>query len=75
MEQAILPDRVPALEGFRLDVRYLSMTEVAGDFYDFLNVTGTHVLVLIADVAGHGVPVVLIASMAKVACEPTRGER
>ena len=67
IQQAILPDRVPALEGFRLDVRYLSMTEVAGDFYDFLNVTGTHGTVLIADVAGHGVPAALIASMVKVA--------
>jgi sigma-B regulation protein RsbU (phosphoserine phosphatase) len=67
IQQAILPDRVPELQRFRLDVRYLPMTEVAGDFYDFLNVTGSHGAVLIADVSGHGVPAALIASMVKVA--------
>ena len=67
IQQAILPDRVPDLRRFRLDVRYLPMTEVAGDFYDFLNVTGSHGTVLVADVSGHGVPAALIASMVKVA--------
>src|SRR5215203_5950163 len=40
IQQAILPERVPELHRFRLDVRYLPMTAVAGDFYDFLDVTG-----------------------------------
>jgi sigma-B regulation protein RsbU (phosphoserine phosphatase) len=67
IQQAILPERVPELQRFRLDVRYLPMTEVAGDFYDFLNVTGSQGTVLIADVSGHGVPAALIASMVKIA--------
>jgi sigma-B regulation protein RsbU (phosphoserine phosphatase) len=67
IQHAILPERVPELQRFRLDVRYLPMTEVAGDFYDFLNVTGPNGTVLIADVSGHGVPAALIASMVKVA--------
>jgi sigma-B regulation protein RsbU (phosphoserine phosphatase) len=67
IQQAILPAHVPELQRFRLDVRYLPMTEVAGDFYDFLNVTGSHGTVLVADVSGHGVPAALIASMVKVA--------
>ena len=67
IQQAILPERVPDLQRFRLDVRYLPMTEVAGDFYDFLNVTGQNGTVLVADVSGHGVPAALIASMVKVA--------
>jgi len=67
IQQAILPARVPEFQRFRLDVRYLPMTEVAGDFYDFLNVTGPNGTVLVADVSGHGVPAALIASMVKVA--------
>jgi sigma-B regulation protein RsbU (phosphoserine phosphatase) len=67
IQQAILPERVPELQRFGLDVRYLPMTEVAGDFYDFLNVTGDHGTVFMADVSGHGVPAALIASMVKVA--------
>jgi phosphoserine phosphatase RsbU/P len=73
IQQAILPERVPELQRFRLDVRYLPMTEVAGDFYDFLNVTGSHGTVLVADVSGHGVPAALIASMVKVAAASHRG--
>jgi sigma-B regulation protein RsbU (phosphoserine phosphatase) len=67
IQQAILPDRVPELQRFRLDVRYLPMTQVAGDFYEFLNVTRLGGTVLIVDVSGHGVPAALIASMVKVA--------
>ena len=43
------------------------MTQVAGDFYDFLQLDERRVTVLIADVSGHGVPAALIASMLKVA--------
>jgi serine phosphatase RsbU (regulator of sigma subunit) len=43
------------------------MSAVAGDFYDFLADGPKRIGVLIADVAGHGVPAALIASMVKVA--------
>ena len=74
IQQAILPERVPHLQGFRLDVRYLPMTEVAGDFYDFLNVTAAEGTLLMADVSGHGVPAALIASMVKVAATSHRDD-
>jgi sigma-B regulation protein RsbU (phosphoserine phosphatase) len=47
--------------------RYLAMTAVAGDFYDFLLPGENRIGILIADVSGHGVPAALIASMVKVA--------
>lgn len=43
------------------------MSQVAGDFYDFLVVDDDRLGVLIADVSGHGVPAALVASMVKVA--------
>jgi serine phosphatase RsbU (regulator of sigma subunit) len=73
IQQAILPGRVPELQRFRLDVTYLPMTEVAGDFYDFLDVSGPRGTVLVADVSGHGVPAALIASMVKVAAASHAG--
>jgi sigma-B regulation protein RsbU (phosphoserine phosphatase) len=45
------------------------MTEVAGDFYEFIPVDRNRVGFLVADVCGHGVPAALIASMVKVAVQ------
>jgi len=73
IQQAILPERVPELQRFRFGVKYLPMTEVAGDFYDFLDVSGPRGTVLVADVSGHGVPAALIASMVKVAAASHAG--
>jgi sigma-B regulation protein RsbU (phosphoserine phosphatase) len=68
IQHSILPRDVPRVEGFRLTARYLPMTAVGGDFYDFyVPASGGSVGVLVADVSGHGVPAALIASMIKVA--------
>jgi sigma-B regulation protein RsbU (phosphoserine phosphatase) len=67
IQSSILPRDVPKLAGLEIVARYLPMSAVAGDFYDFLVVDEKHVGILIADVTGHGVPAALIASMLKVA--------
>jgi sigma-B regulation protein RsbU (phosphoserine phosphatase) len=43
------------------------MAAVAGDFYDFVPLDANRAGILIADVAGHGVPAARISSMVKVA--------
>ena len=55
------------VRGLEIAARYLPMSAVAGDFYDFLEIDEKRIGVLIADVTGHGVPAALIASMLKVA--------
>jgi sigma-B regulation protein RsbU (phosphoserine phosphatase) len=67
IQSSILPREVPQLSGLEIVARYLPMSAVAGDFYDFLVVDEKHVGILVADVTGHGVPAALIASMLKVA--------
>lgn len=67
IQSSILPSDVPRLPGLTIAARYLPMTSVAGDFYDFAVIDSSTVGFLIADVAGHGVPAALIASMVKVA--------
>jgi serine phosphatase RsbU (regulator of sigma subunit) len=53
--------------GLAVAVRYLPMTEVAGDLYDVIDLGQSHVGILVADVSGHGIPAALVASMVKVA--------
>ncbi len=67
IQTSILPRAVPHLPGIEIVARYLPMSAVAGDFYDFLLLEGNRLGILIADVTGHGVPAALIASMLKVA--------
>ncbi len=67
IQTSILPEAMPELSGLQLAAQYVPMSEVAGDFYDFLVLDDRRVGLLIADVSGHGVPAALVASMMKVA--------
>jgi sigma-B regulation protein RsbU (phosphoserine phosphatase) len=67
IQLSILPHEFPRTANLRIAARYLPMTAVAGDFYDFLVIDERHLGILVADVSGHGVPAALIASMVKVA--------
>ncbi len=64
---SILPSEFPDSASFRVAARYVPMTSVAGDFYDFLLANDKQAGILVADVSGHGVPAALIASMVKLA--------
>jgi sigma-B regulation protein RsbU (phosphoserine phosphatase) len=66
IQLAILPSESPKIRGLDIAARYLPMSSVAGDFYDFIIVDEQHVGILIADVSGHGLPAALIASMLQV---------
>jgi serine phosphatase RsbU (regulator of sigma subunit) len=67
IQMSILPSSIPQLAGLDIAARYIPMTSVAGDFYDFIVVDEKHLGILVADVSGHGMPAALIASMLKIA--------
>jgi sigma-B regulation protein RsbU (phosphoserine phosphatase) len=67
IQLSILPDEIPRIEGLDIAARYIPMSAVAGDFYDFIVVDEKHLGILVADVSGHGMPAALIASMLKIA--------
>jgi sigma-B regulation protein RsbU (phosphoserine phosphatase) len=67
IQLSILPKSTPKLQGIHIVARYMPMTSVAGDFYDFIIVDEKRLGILIADVSGHGLPSALIASMLQVA--------
>lgn len=67
IQMSILPREMPRTPQVHIAARYLPMTSVAGDFYDFLILDDRRLGILVADVSGHGVPAALIASMVKIA--------
>jgi len=67
IQLSILPREIPKISGLEIAARYLPMTSLAGDFYDFVVVDDKHLGILVADVTGHGLPAALIASMLKAA--------
>jgi len=80
IQLSILPREIPQVAGLDIAARYIPMSSVAGDFYDFLVVDEKRIGILVADVSGHGMPAALIASMLKIAfaaqsahaCDPAR---
>ena len=72
IQLSILPASFPVSEHFTVAARYVPMTAVAGDFYEFLPTIGPTAGLLVADVSGHGVPAALIASMVKMATSAQR---
>jgi len=72
IQLSILPAEFPQSAHFQIASRYLPMTSVAGDFYDYVVSDDHQVGLLIADVSGHGVPAALIASMVKLAASSQR---
>jgi len=67
IQLSILPAETPRMDGLEVTARYVPMSSVAGDFYDFIEVDDKHLGILIADVSGHGLSAALIASMLQVA--------
>lgn len=72
IQLSILPASFPASKSFQVAAKYVPMSSVAGDLYDFLLADDKHAGLLIADVSGHGVPAALIASMVKMAATSQR---
>ena len=57
LQRAVLPERVPEVDGLELAVRYLPAAQVSGvggDWYDVLPLPGDRLLLVIGDVAGRG---------------------
>lgn len=74
IQRSILPAEFPPSPHFFVAARYVPMTSVAGDFYDYVVSENGQAGLLIADVSGHGIPAALIASMVKLAAASQRNQ-
>lgn len=65
LQRAMLPERLPQLDGMRLDAAYLPSDEellIGGDWYDAFMLPGDRVAISIGDVAGHGLEAAITMS-------------
>src|SRR6267378_2271228 len=56
----LLPARDPQLEGFDISAYNFPTEEVSGDYYDWVRIYDDQIGIVIADVAGKGVPAALL---------------
>jgi sigma-B regulation protein RsbU (phosphoserine phosphatase) len=69
----MLPPRAPRIEGYRFTHYYQPCEEVGGDFYDFVE-QGERLVVMVADVVGHGFEAALTTMLIKEIFEETVGD-
>ncbi len=65
IQVSLLPHGLPEIPGVEFAVASLPATEVGGDFYDFIPLDEDHLGVVVADVAGKGVPAAMLTSLAR----------
>jgi len=66
VQQAMIPRKMPELEGWKFALRCQPLIEVGGDSYDGLPLPGGGLLVWIADATGHGVSAALVTVLIKL---------
>ena len=67
IQRSLLPEKFPEKHGLAFAVRYAPAGKVGGDLYDFVQVDADRLGIMIADVAGHGIPAAFVAGMTKIA--------
>ena len=60
IQQASLPKEVPSLAGWQITPFYQPAKEVGGDFYEFFELDGGRMGLVIGDATGKGVPAALV---------------
>ena len=61
IQQALLPRAAPRLEGMSVNALYRPSQDVGGDLYDVVRLDEQHLVLLIADAAGHGLSAAMLA--------------
>ncbi len=62
VQLALLPERMPEVEGYSFFAMYESAQAVGGDYYDVFSLANGKIAIAFGDVAGKGVPASLIMS-------------
>ena len=60
IQRALLPKFLPQLDGWDVAAYYKPAHEIGGDFYDFLELPGGRLGLVVGDATGHGMPAALV---------------
>lgn len=65
IQQTLLPKELPSIPGWQVDAFYRPARAVGGDFYDFIELGGGRLGVIIGDVTDKGVPAALVMATSR----------
>lgn len=65
VREALLPRGVPRVDGYDLSAVHVPSATPGGDFYEFLELGGGRVGLLVCDVSGRGIPGAMIGAIAR----------
>jgi PAS domain S-box-containing protein len=65
IQKSFIPKSIPIVSGFKLAAVTMPAMEVGGDFYDFISLPEDRQGLVIADVAGNGVPAALFMALTR----------
>ncbi|MGM0588764.1 MAG: PP2C family protein-serine/threonine phosphatase [Bacteroidota bacterium] len=75
VQQSILPEQNPDIEGYEIATYLKTATEVGGDYFDFNKTGDDSFYTFVGDAAGHGTSAGLMMAMVKIALQACREER
>jgi sigma-B regulation protein RsbU (phosphoserine phosphatase) len=65
-QQAILPARLPSLDGWAFVAHYLPLMQIGGDIYDWVKTPDGSLRVWMSDATGHGASAALLTTLSKL---------
>jgi NTP pyrophosphatase (non-canonical NTP hydrolase)/HAMP domain-containing protein len=65
VREALLPSVIPGIPGFDLGALHIDSTSPGGDFYEFIELEGGKIGLLVCDVSGRGIPGAMIGAIAR----------
>ncbi len=71
IQQTLLPESIPQPTGWHMTAHYRPAREVGGDFYDFLELDGGRLGLVIGDVTDKGVPAALVMATTRAILRST----
>jgi len=66
LQAGLLPERLPQVPGARIAVHYAPCERSGGDYFDFFELPGGRLGVLVADASGHGAPAAVLMAMTRI---------